>query len=138
MKLKRRLMTLVLSATMLFSAVIVAQAADYVTLNAQSSSNGNARLHGLLIFSSGSWFTEDDYTYRVTLTGTNRSYYVPRKTDNVVAMIYDDEEDVLKTLKPYNAEWNLEGEFSAGRWSDYGKITLKCFEATNEAQTSYE
>lgn len=136
MKLKRRLMTLALSATMLFSAVIVAQAADYVTLNAQSSSNGNARLHGLLIFSEGEFIARDDYEYRVALTGTDLDTYVPTTTASVYANIKDDEGDVLKILYPYCVDWELEGSFSSGYGSAYGEIFLKCFEATNSAKTN--
>lgn len=135
MKLKRRLMMLALSATMLLSAVMVAQAAYSTDAGCDTiySNDYDLSLYGYIDMVDGNWFWEDEYIWIAYLAGKDVSNAVATKEfEKVYANVYDDEWGCVARLYPYNAYRYISGSEKYGRCSDYGLIYMKCFDATGE------
>jgi len=129
MKIKRRILMLVLSATMLFSMVTVAYA--YSTNHGKKtikSEDYSLSLYGYIDLLSGGWFLEDEYYYRGVLSGDDIKFF-PTKTSDIRIRILDDEGDVGKTIYLYYGASSVSGSFYYGRWSEYGKLIMNCCDA---------
>ena len=134
MKLKRRLMLMILSSTMLLSGAIVAYASNSTGAGSNTiySRDYNLSLYGYIDLVSGGLVLEDEYLYNVALSGDDMENYVPTKNDNVYVKVKDDEGDTAVTVKPYYADWYISSSIYYGRWSDCGVLDMKCFDVTGE------
>ena len=132
MKLRRRLMMLALSATMLFSTVLVVQAAYSTGAGRKTiySEDDDLSLYGYIDLLPGTLCIPDEYLYNVSLAGSDVWTHVSEKTDNVRVKVYDDEGDCATTIKPYAANRYISDSVFYWYFSDYGKLDMKCFDAT--------
>lgn len=131
MKLKRRLMMLALSATMLLSAVMVAQAANSNGAGSETiySDKYNLSLYGYVDFMKGNWLCRNEYFYTAILSGEDVTLECveSKKFNDVYLKVYDDEGGYVASAYPYAGERVIRKSEKEGYSSFFAKFYMRCY-----------